>query len=112
MSFQVDGQYIPGLEIQYNCEHNLPPSQQLMEWYRDRDAWDKGGTHITHMCTECTGHNTRWLYQDWTVCYDCMIPFSSNAGAKLEQEYWDYLREERQTDITEMVCSHTGNIYR
>lgn len=52
---------------------------QLEEILQRKELWDKYGKDnldISHRCPNCEQFHTRWIRNEWSICFDCKIAFT------------------------------------
>lgn len=54
------------------------------------DAWeeidhDNPSLAIRHECPICGSRNTRWVRQEWNLCFNCRIPFTLDQAMDYKQ---------------------------
>ncbi len=59
-------------------EYEGKPTEEeilLREADQERCQYDTG-LWIRHKCPNCEEKNTKWLRQEWSICFDCTIAFT------------------------------------
>lgn len=92
------------------------PTIEEIRWYAN---WDNMQDHlaIRHTCPCCGGKRTRWLRQEWNICFDCEIAFTfddmrpvvdRNSITLYEQMVIDSNQAENERRLWEQIAYNLG----
>jgi len=55
-----------------------PGEIEILQRKEFRDKHGPNSLAIKHTCPVCGNHNTEWVRNQWSICYDCLITFDSS----------------------------------
>lgn len=70
----------------YNTDE--PQAEELNLWQSMYDPSDQ--LAIRHECPYCGSHKTQWMRNEWHMCFNCLIPFTTAQA----MDYLKFITEE------------------